>query len=176
MSESNYQYTFEAEKNDDTEPGFKSFATVKEALDYLEEGGILRATCNPSVRDRVRTRTVYMLSEKIAGLSEQEVLQQLDQEVEKSLIESMEVNYGNLKELSVADLIALEGWFERLENYWSGLSDKSSDSLQGKEEYRKQFEICSVMRTGISQEISGRITNVFPDFEYSPDKGFSGAE
>ena len=177
LTESNYQYTFEAEKNQNSEPGFQTFETLKEALDYIEEGGVLRAACNPSLKERVRTRTVYMLYARIAGLSEQEVLQKLDQEVEKSLIESMEVNYGNLKELSLADLILLEGWFDRLKDRWMKLSDELQDDSPLKEEYRRQHEICAIMQNGISQEISGRIGKVFPDFEYSMEKGFlRGAE
>jgi hypothetical protein len=173
MTDSNYQYIFEAEKNQSTNPGFQTFGTLKEALDYIEPGGILRATCNPSLKDRVRTRTVYMLYERIEGLGEEEIIKNLDQEVEKSLIESMEVNYGNLKELSLADLIALEGWFDRRKDYWANLSDKISDDADLKEEYRRQQEICTVMQNGISHEVSNRIGRVFPDYEYSLDKGFS---
>lgn len=170
MSESNYEYTFEAEKNEQT--GFKPFDTLTEALDYMGEGGVLRATCNPTVKDRVHTRTIYMLSEKTQGLSEQDVLAQLDEEVERSLVEPMVVDYGDLKELSLADLIGLEGWLERQKDYWSDLTGKfSEDSLPG-EKCRRQFEICASIRDGISSEISNRITKIFPDFEHSLDKEY----
>lgn len=43
MTESNYEYTFEAEKNQSTQPGFKPFDTLKEALNYMEDDGVLRA-------------------------------------------------------------------------------------------------------------------------------------
>jgi hypothetical protein len=171
MTERNYEYIFEAEKN--AQPGFKPFDTLTEALEYMEEGGILRATCNPTVNDRVRTRTIYMLSEKTIGLSEQDILIKLDEEVEKSLIEPMVVDYGDLKELSLADLVSLEGWLERRKDYWTNLSRQfPKDSLPA-EKCSRQYEICVGMREGISMEISNRITKIFPDFEYSLDKEYA---
>ena len=168
MTESNYEYTFEAETN--ANPGFKTFNTLAEALDYMKEDGVLRATCNPTVKDRVHTRTIYMLSEKTIGLSEQDILINLDEEVEKSLIEPLVVNYADLKELSLADLISMEGWLEQHKEYWSNLSREfSEDSSQG-EKCKQQYEICSGMRDGIRLEISSRINKIFPDFEYELDR------
>ena len=170
MLESNYEYTFEAEKN--SSPGFKPFETIAEALYYMEEGGVLRATCNPLVKDRVRTRTIYMLSEKTIGLSEQEILRKLDDEVEKSLVEPIAIDYGDLKALSLADLIALEGWLERRQEYWAILArDFPGDSLPG-EKCLRQLELCAALRNGVALEVSNRISRIFPDFEYELDREY----
>src|SRR5688500_18512963 len=118
MSESNYEYTFEAERNQHTHPGFKPFNSLTDALNYMEDDGVLRVTCNPTVNDRIRTRTIYMMKERTVDLSEQEIFQKLDEEVEKSLLEPMVVDYGDLRELSLADLIALENWLDRQKAYW----------------------------------------------------------
>jgi hypothetical protein len=170
MTESNYDYTFEAEKNQSTQPGFKPFDTLKAALGYMEEDGVLRVTCNPTVNDRIRTRTIYMMSERTIGLSEQEVFQKLDEEVEKSLLEPMAVNYGDIKDLSMADLIALEKWLDGQKDYWSELSGKSPENSPPLENPARQYEICTAIREAVSTEISARVAKIFPDFEPSPDK------
>jgi hypothetical protein len=172
MTESNYEYTFEAEKSQSTQPGFKAFNTLKEALSYMEEDGVLRVTCNPTVNDRVRTRTIYMLSERTVDLSEAEIFRKLDDEVEKSLLEPMVVDYGDLRDLSLADLIALERWVEQHKDYWSELSKRFSEDSLPLEKCRRQHEICTAIREGVSLEISGRITKIFPDFEYGLDKEY----
>lgn len=172
MNDSNYEYIFEAEKN--SHPGFKAFNTLTEALDYTGKDGVLRATCNPTVKDRVHTRTIYMLGEKTVGLSERDILLKLDEEVEKSLVEPMVVDYGDLKELSLADLVSLEGWLDRQKDYWSNLIEKFPEGSLPSEKCRRQYEICTGMREGISLEISNRITKIFPDFEYALDKEYFG--
>jgi hypothetical protein len=165
MAESTYQYEFEAEKNQDANAGFRSFDTLKKALDYIEEGGTLRVTCNPTVKDRIHTRTVYLTYEKIVGLSEEEIVKHLDQEVEKSLIEAMEVNYGNIKELSLADLILLEGWFNRRLDLPANASSQSTGNTQASEEDNFKYEITAKIRDAVSSEISSRVTRIFPHFE-----------
>jgi hypothetical protein len=172
MTESNYEYTFEAEKNQGTQPGFKPFDTLKEALKFMEEDGVLRVTCNPTVNDRIRTRTIYMLHERTVGLSEEEIFQKLDEEVEKSLLEPMTVDYGELKDLSLADLIALERWLEQQKNYWSELCGKFPVDSLPLEKCSRQYEVCTAIREGVSIEISGRITKIFPNFEYTLDKEY----
>jgi hypothetical protein len=172
MTESNYKYKFEAEKNQSTQPGFKPFNTLKEALSYMDEDGVLRVTCNPTVNDRVRTRTIYMMSERTADLSEQEIFQKLDEEVEKSLLEPMAVNYGDIKDLSLADLIALEKWLDGQKDYWSELVVKFPENSLPLEKSTRQHEVCTAIREAVNLEISSRISKIFPDFEHTLDKEY----
>jgi hypothetical protein len=77
----------------------------------------------------------------------------------------MEINNKNLETLSLADLIALE---RRLKDDWELLDlqlaiTPLTSSLP--EEIRTQYEMATIMRDVVKEEIDSRISAIFPNYK-----------
>jgi hypothetical protein len=77
----------------------------------------------------------------------------------------MEINNRNLEKLSLADLIALE---QQLNNDWELLDIQLAVTPLTSlfpEEIKARYEMTTIMRDAVKEEIDSRISAIFPDYK-----------